>query len=51
MNEVIISFLEENNALVDKKTLHDMCQQAVNFAPYSFFYINTNAKDVKTCFL
>ena len=31
------SFLEENSALVDKKTLYDMYQQAVNDAPYSFF--------------
>ena len=49
MNEVN-SFLEENSALVDKKTLYDMYQQAVNFAPYSFFYINTNAKDVSNMF-
>ena len=35
MNEVN-SFLEENSALVDKKTLYDMYQQAVNFAPFSF---------------
>ena len=45
MNEVN-SFLGENSALVDKKALYDMYQQAVNDAPYSFFYINTNAKDV-----
>ena len=37
MNEAN-SFLEDNSALVDKKTLYDMYQQAVNFAPYSFFY-------------
>ena len=49
MNEVN-SFLEENSALVDKRTLYDMYQQAVNFAPYSFFYINTNAKDVNNMF-
>ena len=49
MNEVN-SFLEENSALVDKKTLYDMYQQAVNFAPYSFFYINTNAKGVNNMF-
>ena len=49
MNEVN-SFLEENGALVAKKTLYDMHQQAVNFASYSFFYINTNAKDVNTMF-
>ena len=35
MNEVN-SFLEENSALVDKKSLYDMYQQAVNDAPYSF---------------
>ena len=45
MNEVN-SLLEENSALVHKKTLYDMYQQAVNFAPYSFFYINQNVKDV-----
>ena len=45
MNEVN-SFLEENSALVDRKALYDMYQQAVNSAPYSFFYINTIAKDV-----
>ena len=50
MNEVN-SFLEENSALVDKKALYDMYQQAVNDAPYSFFYINTNAKDVNNMFL
>ena len=49
MNEVN-SILEENSALVDKRTLYDMYQQAVNFAPYSFFYINTNAKDVNNMF-
>ena len=49
MNEVN-SFLEENSALVDKRTLYDMYQQAVNFAPYSFFYVNTNAKDVNDMF-
>ena len=49
MNEVN-SFLEENSALVDKRTLYDMYQQAVNFAPYSFFYINTHANDVNNMF-
>ena len=49
MNEAN-SFLEENSALVDKKSLYDMYQQAVNDAPYSFFYINTNAKDVNNMF-
>ena len=45
MNEVN-AFLEENSALVDKNTLYSMYQQAVNYAPYSFFYINTNPKDI-----
>ena len=27
-----------------------MYQKAVNFAPYSFLYINTNAKDVSNMF-
>ena len=49
MNEVN-AFIEENSALVDKKSLYDMYQQAVNDAPYSFFYINTNAKDVSNMF-
>ena len=49
MNEVN-SFLEENSALVDKKTLYEMYQKAVNYAPYSFFYIHTNAKDVNNMF-
>ena len=49
MNEVN-AFIEENSALVDKKTLYEMYQQAVNDAPYSFFYINTNAKDANNMF-
>ena len=49
MNEVN-AFLEENSALVDKSTLYEMYQKAVNFAPYSFFYINTNANDVSNMF-
>ena len=46
MNEVN-GFLEENSALVDKKTLYETYQQAVNFAPDSFFY----AKDVNNMFI
>ena len=49
MNEVN-AFLEENSALVDKKALYEMYQRAVNYKPYSFFYINTNAKDVANMF-
>ena len=49
MNEVN-AFLEENSALVDKNMLYEMYQKAVNFDPYSFFYTNTNAKDVGNMF-
>ena len=49
MDEVS-AFLEENSALVDKSTLYEMYQNAVIFAPYSFFYINANAKDVSNMF-
>ena len=45
MNRVKSS-LEENSALVDKKTFDDMCQTTLNFAPYSVLYINTKAQDV-----
>ena len=37
MNEVN-SFLEENSALVDKRSLYEMYQQAVNFTPYSLLH-------------
>ena len=49
MNEVN-SFLDENSALVDKNRLYHMYQEAVNDAPCSFFYVNTNAKDVNNMF-
>ena len=44
------SFLDENSAVVDKKTLYEMYQQAINDAPYSFFYINMNSKDTNKMF-
>ena len=49
MNEVN-AFLEENSALVDKIKLYEMYLKAGNFAPYSFFYIYTSAKDVNSMF-
>ena len=49
MNEVN-ALLEESSALVYKSTLYEMYQKTVNFAPYSFFDINTNAKDVSNMF-
>ena len=42
----LMSFIEETSPIVDKQQLLDMYHQAVNFAPYSFFYVNMNAKDV-----
>ena len=44
------SFIDENSALVDKATLYEMYQQAVNDAPYSFFYINCNSQDINKTF-
>ncbi|CAE7941936.1 unnamed protein product [Symbiodinium sp. KB8] len=49
MNEVN-SFLEENSALVNKDELYEMYRLAINDAPYSFLYINTNAKDTNRMF-
>ena len=33
-----------------KNSLCQIYQQAVNYAPYSFFYINTNSKGVNKMF-
>ena len=43
------AFIEENSALVDKKTLLEMYKEAVK-EPYSFFYININSKDINKAF-
>ena len=43
------AFIEENSALVDKKTLLEMYKEAVK-EPYSFFYININSKDINKTF-
>lgn len=43
------SFVEENSALLDKKTLLEMYKQATR-EPYSFFYININSKDINKMF-
>ena len=45
----LMSFIEENSAIVDKQQLLDMYHQAVNFAPY-FFYVNINSKDSNKMF-
>ena len=44
------AFIEENSALVDKHRLHDMYQQAVNFKPYSFFFIKLRSQDINEMF-
>ena len=44
------AFIDENSALVAKKTLYDMYQQAVNDAPYSFMYIDCNSQDINRTF-
>ena len=49
MNEVN-AFIEENSALVDKDEVYEMYRMAINDAPYSSLYINTNAKDVYKMF-
>ena len=46
----LMSFIEENSAIVDKQQLLDMYHQAANDAPYSFFYVNMNAKNVNDMF-
>ena len=46
----LMSFIEENSAIDDKQQLLDMYHQAVNFAPYSSFYVNMNSKDINKMF-
>ena len=46
----LMSFIQEKSAIVDKQQLLDMYHQAVNFAPYSFFYVNMNSKDINKMF-
>ena len=43
------AFIEESSALVDKKKLLEMYNEAVR-EPYSFLYININSKDVNKMF-
>ena len=43
------AFIEESSALVDKKKLLEMYNEAVR-EPYSFLYINMNSKDVNKMF-
>ena len=44
------AFIEENSALVDKHRLYDMYQQAVNFKPFSFFFIKLRSQNIDQMF-
>ena len=46
----LMSFIEENSAIVDKEQLLNMYHKAVDDKPYSFFYVNMNSKDVNNLF-
>ena len=46
----LMSFIEGKSTIVDNQQLLDMYHQAVNDAPYSFFYVNMNAKDINKMF-
>ena len=46
----LMSFIEENSAIVDKEQLLNMYHKAVDDKPYSFFYVNMNSKDVNNMF-
>ena len=42
----LMSFIEENSAVLDKERLLQMYHTAVGDAPYSFMYVNMNSKDI-----
>ena len=46
----LMSFIEENAAIVDKDKLLDMYHTAINNSSYSFFYVNLNSKDINHMF-
>lgn len=45
------SFLEETSALVDKDTLRQTYDTAINSQPYSFLYVNLSAQNVNDMFM
>lgn len=45
------SFLEETSALVDKDTLRQIYDTAINSQPYSFLYVNLSAQNVNDMFM
>ena len=44
------AFVEENSAMVDKQHLYEIYHQAVNFKPYSFFFIKLRSQDINNMF-
>ena len=42
----LMSFIEENSAVLNKERLLQMYHTAVGDAPYSFMYVNMNSKDI-----
>ena len=46
----LMSFIEENSAVLDKERLLQMYHTAVGDAPYSFMYVNMNSKDINTMY-
>ena len=44
------TFIDENSAIVDKDRLREIYNLAVNDQPYSFLYVNMNAKDINHMF-
>ena len=46
----LVSFIEENSAIVEKEQLLNMYHKAVDYKPYSFFYVSMNSKNVDDTF-
>ena len=44
------TFIDENSAIVDKDRLREIYNLAVNDQPYSFLFVNMNAKDINHMF-
>ena len=44
------AFIQEKPTMVAKKRLYDMYQQAVNFKPFSFFFLKLRSQDINNMF-
>ena len=40
------TFIQEQSALIDKKTMNEICRVAVNDQPYSFLFVKLRESDV-----